>query len=92
MTAARIKEQVNRQHADIQRLIVEVSSRSHNLSDNKTATVYTLANLTPTKNGMPRTRKDSQSEPARTSDKQISALKQHVQILELRMAASEYVC
>ena len=40
---------------------------------------------------MPRTQKESQSEPARTSDKQISALRQHVQILELRMAASEYV-
>jgi myosin heavy chain 9/10/11/14 len=116
-TAARIKEQVDRQHADIRRLIVdnthkddqfrtrllrelqladeelrmEMSSRSRNLSDNKTATVYTLANLTPTKNGMTRIRKESQSEPARTSDKQISALKQHVQILELRMAASERV-
>ena len=70
---------------------MEMSSRSRNLSDNKTATVHTLANLTPTKNGMTRTRKESQPEPARTSDKQISALKQHVQIMELRMVASERV-
>jgi myosin heavy chain 9/10/11/14 len=118
VTAAHIKEQVDCQHADIRRLIVdnthkddqfrtwllrelqladeelqmEMSSCSRNLSDNKTATVYALANLTPTKNGMTRTRKESQFEPACTSDKQISALMQHVQILELRMVASEHVC
>ena len=94
MTAARIKEQVDRQHADIwctimdnthkddqfrtrllrelqladEELRMEMSSRSRNLSDNKTATVYTLVNLTPTKNGMTRTRKESQPGPARTPD------------------------
>ena len=71
---------------------MEMSSCSHNLLDNKTATVYTLVNFTPTKNGMTRTRKESQPEPAHMPDKQISALKQHVQILELKMAASECVC
>lgn len=116
-TAARIKEQVDRQHAEIRRLIMddspkddqfrsrllrelqladeelrmEMSSRSRELSGNKTATVYTLANVTPTKNGAPRTRRESQPEPARAFDKQVTALKQQVQVLELRMAASERV-
>jgi myosin protein heavy chain len=70
---------------------MEMSSRSRNLSENKTATVYTLANLTPTKNGVTRARKESHPEPARTTDKQVTALKQQVQVLELRMAASERV-
>lgn len=115
--AARIKEQVDRQHTDIRRLIMsdghkdehfqkrllrelqladeelqmEMSSRSRNLPGNKTATVYTLSNVTPTKNGAPRSRKSSQPEPPRTSDGQVAALQQHVQILELRMTASERV-
>jgi len=117
VTAARIKEQVDRQHADIRRLIMddspkddqfrsrllrelqladeelqmEMSSRSRNLPGNKTATLYTMSNLTPTKNGLIRTRKESQPESNRATDQQINALKQHVQILELRMAASERV-
>ena len=115
--AARIKEQVDRQHTDIRHLIMsdghkdehfqkrllrelqladeelqmEMSSRSRNLPGNRTATVYTLSNVIPTKNGAPRSRKSSQSTPPRTSDGQVTALQQHVQILELRMTASERV-
>lgn len=115
--AARIKEQVDRQHTDIRRLIMsdghkdeqfqkrllrelqladeelqmEMSSRSRNLPGNKTATVYTLSNVTPTKNGTPRSRKSSQPTIPRTSDSQVTALQQHVQILELRIVASERV-
>ena len=72
-------------------LRMEMSSRSRNLPGNKTATLYTVSNLTPTKNGVTRTRKESQPEPTRTSDKEVTVLKQHVQVLELRMAASERV-
>ena len=115
--AARIKEQVDRQHTDIRRLIMsdghkdeqfqkrllrelqladeelqmEMSSRSRNLPGNKTATVYTLSNVTPTKNGTPRSRKSSQPTIPRTSDSQVTALQQYVQILELRIVASERV-
>jgi myosin protein heavy chain len=117
VTAARLKEQVDRQHAELRRLIMddspkddqfrsrllrelqladeelrmEMSSRSRNLPGNKTATLYTLENLTPTKNGATRTRKESQPDQARAADKQVNALKQQVQVLELRMAASERV-
>lgn len=117
VTAARIKEQVDRQHADIRRLIMsdghkdeqfrtrllrelqladeelqmEMSSRSRNLPGGKTATMYTLSNVTPTKNGVPRTRKESQPDLPRASDSQVAALKQQVQVLELRMTASERV-
>lgn len=117
ITAARIKEQVDRQHADIRRLItndgskdeqfrtrllrelqladeelqMEMSSRSRNLRGNKTATLYTIPNITPTKNGVTRIRKDSQPETPRSSDRQVDALKQHVQVLELRMVASDRV-
>jgi myosin protein heavy chain len=72
-------------------LRMEMSSRSRNLPGNKTTKLYTVSNLTPTKNGVTRTRQESQPEPTRTSDKEVTVLKQHVQVLEPRMAASERV-
>jgi len=72
-------------------LRMEMSSRSRNLPGNKTTKLYTVSNLTSTKNGVTRTRKESQPEPTRTSDKEVTVLKQHVQVLERRMAASERV-
>jgi myosin protein heavy chain len=117
VTAARIKGQVDCQHAHIRRLImddspkddhfrswllrelqladeelrIEISSRFRNLPGNKTAALHTVSNLTPMKNGVTQTRKESQPEPIRTSDKEVTVLKQHVQLLELGMAASECV-
>jgi myosin heavy chain 9/10/11/14 len=62
-----------------------------------TTEVKTYGNVTPSKrasadvNGMLRARKDSQAEPPRTPDRQVSALQQQVQVLELRMMASDRV-
>lgn len=63
----------------------------------KTADIRTYGNITPSKrasaeaNGILRMRRDSQAETPRTPDRQISALQQQVQVLELRMMASDRV-
>jgi len=62
----------------------------------KSSEVRTYANLTPTKrasdvNGLLRVRKESQSEPPRTPDRQVTVLRQQVEALELRMVASDRV-
>jgi myosin protein heavy chain len=119
--AARIKDQVDRQHADIRRLIMnndpaddtfrsrllrelqvadehlerEMSTRSRHMRSSNASEFRTAANATPIKrhtaNAGQRLRKGSQVEPPRTPDRQVTALKQHVQILELQMAASDRV-
>jgi myosin protein heavy chain len=118
-TASRIKEYVDRQHAEIRRLIMssgpkDESFRSRLLKELQIADeemerefmtrgqvrgssdVRTLANVTPQRrsshvNGTPRTRKDSQPESLRSQDKQANALRQQLQILELKMIASDRV-
>ncbi|KIJ56408.1 hypothetical protein M422DRAFT_150276 [Sphaerobolus stellatus SS14] len=63
----------------------------------KSTELRTYANVTPTKqrssdaNGLFRLRKDSKAEQPRTPDRQVTALKQQVEVLELRMLASERV-
>lgn len=71
----------------------EMLNKSQVQRPNNTGTTYSMANLTPKKNGLGRVRKDSQPEPPRTPDKnaQVNALKQEVQLLELQMAASTRV-
>jgi len=120
-TAERIKQRIDKQHAEMRRLIAsggpkddafrsrllrelqlvdedlerELSSR--NATPRKAAEIRTYGNVTPSKrgaadaNGMLRMRKDSQAEPPRTPDRQVSALQQQVQVLELRMVASDRV-
>ncbi|KAF8514982.1 nonmuscle myosin heavy chain b [Gautieria morchelliformis] len=73
----------------------EMSARS--AAPRPTTEVRTYGNITPSKrasadvNGMLRMRKDSQPESPRTPDRQVSALQQQVQVLELRMMASDRV-
>lgn len=123
VTATKIREQVERQHAEIRRLIMsngsdhepfrarllqelqlaenamekELSSRSQRHSNNN-SDIQTLADSPQRKripsgsNGIMRTRKDSShSESPRKNDGQVNALKQQVQVLELKMAASDRV-
>ena len=118
-TVARVKEHVDRQHAEIRRLIMssgpnddtfrnrllrelqltedemekELSSRSRQLRAAHTGPDRTLANTTPTKrassgpNGILRSHGDS---PRKTNG-QVAVLQQQVQVLELKMAASDRV-
>ena len=117
-TATRIREQINRQHAEIRRLIMtsgpkDESFRTRLLKELQLADeemeqefatrgqirdtgMRSLANVTPQKrnpqtNGSSRSRRDSQPEPSKTSDKQATVLRQQLQVLELRMAASDRV-
>ena len=75
----------------------EMQGRSQTLRPNSTGGTYTMANVTPKKNGIGRVRKESQPEPPRTPDRhaqvntQVNALKQEVQLLEIQMAASTRV-
>ena len=122
LTAAKIRERVEHQHAEIRQLVMtngpvdatfqarllrelqladdelekEMSSRSQQLRPNKTNDFRSLANVTPSKrhpdsSALERVRRESHSESPRTPDRQVSALKQHVQVLEIQMAASERV-
>ena len=117
-TAARIKEQIDRQHAEIRRLIMTNGPKDESfrtrllkelqLADEEMEREFTargqirdagarsLANVTPQKrtpqtNGSSRSRRDSQPEPSKTSDKQANVLRQQLQVLELRMVASDRV-
>ena len=117
-TATRIKEQIDRQHAEIRRLIMTSGPKDESfrtrllkelqLADEEMEREFTtrgqirdtgvrsLANVTPQKrssqtNGSSRSRRDSQPEPPKTSDKQATVLRQQLQVLELRMAASDRV-
>lgn len=116
-TAAKIRERIERQHAEIRQLVMtsgsadsgfqsrllhelqraddelekEMSSRT-NAHRSKPNNSQVMANATPSKRGaestsLPRTRKESQS----GQERQVAALKQQVQVLEIQMAASERV-
>ncbi|KAG6866166.1 hypothetical protein C0991_008120 [Blastosporella zonata] len=114
VTSAKIKSQVERQHAEIRQLIMsngssdgdfqtrllyelqladdalvkEMSARARGMRSSG-AHESPMANRTPTKRrSRSRGAKDS---PRRTPDKQVAALKQQVQVLEIQMAASERV-
>ncbi len=121
-TAAKIRENIERQHAEIRRLVMQSAPRDgdfqnrllqelknvDNMLERETTSrktprrsnandLQTLANLTPTKSKPPGTAPntphiDREAQQARAdSDRQVAALKQHVQVLELQMAASERV-
>ncbi|TFY78541.1 hypothetical protein EWM64_g5472 [Hericium alpestre] len=121
-TASKIKEHIDRQHAEIRRLIMsgnvnddsfrnrllrelqlteeelekDLSSRSTPRTPRRGSDARTLANVTPTKrtshgtNGVLRAR-TAQVDSPRKSDGQIAALKQQMQVLEIKMAASDRV-
>lgn len=73
----------------------EMSAR--HATPRKASEMRSYNNVTPSKrasaeaNGILRMRRDSQAEPPRTPDRQVSALQQQVQVLELRMMASDRV-
>jgi myosin protein heavy chain len=119
VAAIRIKEQIDRHHAELRNLIEssgstddafrsrllrelqhadqqfakEMSSRSHP-RDRQGSEVHTMANAAPRKSPTdvtPRSRRTSQHERPRNLDQQVNALKTQVQVLELRMAASDRV-
>ena len=114
-TVARIQERIDRQHAEIRRMILADSPQDVGLRDAvlrelqsaeqaskellsrnpRESSARTLANIHPEKrtslstNGVVRPRNEAPSAPSpRKSDAQVAALKQQVQVLELRMAAS----
>ncbi|KAK0188801.1 hypothetical protein F5146DRAFT_680611 [Armillaria mellea] len=69
----------------------EMSLRSRNVSSNSAGDVHNIANITPRK-GVHRPRNDSHPDGAHSStDRQVNALKQQVQFLEIQMVASERV-
>ncbi|KAF5353873.1 hypothetical protein D9756_007302 [Leucocoprinus leucothites] len=121
-TAAKIRENIERQHAEIRRLVMQNGPRDSDfqnrlLQELKAADsvleremnrktprrsgaheLQTLSNLsTPTKNKSPPSAPttpsvDREAQQARAnSDRQVTVLKQHVQVLELQMAASDRV-
>jgi len=120
-TIARIRENIERQHAEIRRLVMQGAPRDEDFQnrllkelkkvdgileremDRKTPRrsevqePRDLANYTPTKNrsstGAPSSPVvDREAQQARaSSNQQVAELKQHVQVLELQMAASDRV-
>lgn len=114
-TVVRIQERIDRQHAEIRRMILadgpqdvrrdnvlrelqsaEQASKELSPSNLGGSGARALANVRPDKrtsiNGAVRPRNEARSAPSpRKSDVQVAALKQQVQVLELRMAASERV-
>jgi myosin heavy chain 9/10/11/14 len=115
-TVAQIQERIDRQHADIRRMILadgpqdvrfrdavlrelqsaEQASKELSPSNPGGSGARALADVQPDKrtsiNGAVRPRNEARSAPSpRKSDVQVAALKQQVQVLELRMAASERV-
>ncbi|GLB41100.1 putative TRAFAC class myosin-kinesin ATPase superfamily, myosin family protein [Lyophyllum shimeji] len=120
LTIAKIKDRVERQHAEIRQLIMngaptdkdfqarllhelqladsalekEMSVRARGMRSSGAHELRTMANLTPTKrvsHANLRNGTDQGSPSPRPPDKQVAALKQQVQVLELQMAASERV-
>jgi myosin protein heavy chain len=74
----------------------EMSSRSLKLRSSNANELHTMANVTPTKRNLDsksgsRGGKDLPPGTPRASDKQVTALKQQVQVLEIQMAASDRV-
>lgn len=120
-SAARLRERVDRQHAEIRHLVMnsgpvdstfqsrllhelqliddalekELPLRSnHNqLRSSSTNDFRTMANLSPSKrdSNSIHSPKDSSHDPSRASERQLTALRQHVQVLEIQIAASERV-
>jgi myosin heavy chain 9/10/11/14 len=116
-TAARIREHMDRQHAEIRRLILSPGPHDDQFRDkllrelqfseeqiekelrsrSRSSGAHVLSNVTPNKrtsmNGSVRARVESlNSMPSpRKSEVQVSTLKQQVQVLELKMAASDRV-
>jgi myosin heavy chain 9/10/11/14 len=114
--AARIQDRIDRQHAEIRRMILSddpqdgrlreailrelqsAEQASREMRNHPVSDARTLANVQPAKrtslgpNGAvrPRDERSSAASP-RKSDAQVAALKQQVQVLELRMAASQRV-
>ena len=116
-TVSRIQERIDRQHAEIRRMILADSPKDVQLRDavlrelqsaeqaskellprNRGGSSTRMSNVHPEKrtslstNGTVRSRNEAPSAPSpRKSDVQVAALKQQVQVLELRMAASQRV-
>ena len=117
-TVARIQEHIDRQHAEIRRMILTDSPNDARLRDavlrelqsaeqaskelstrnpggpeaRKLANVHPEKRVTFSTNGAVRPRNEAPSVPSpRKSDAQVAALKQQVQVLELRMVASQRV-
>ena len=117
-TVIRIRERIDRQHAEIRRMILADSPQDIRLRDAvlrelqsaeqlskelsprhpEGSSARTLANTHPEKqtshsiNGTVRSRHETPSTASpRKSDVQVTALKQQVQVLELRMVASQRV-
>jgi myosin protein heavy chain len=121
-TAAKIREQVAHQHAELRHLVMtsgpadeefqarllrelqlvddtlerEMSSRSQKLRSSNAKEPHTTVNATPIQRNFDskpgsRVSKDISPGTPRPPDKQVAALKQQVQVLEIQMAASERV-
>jgi len=113
---ARIKEHVDRHHAELRQLIMngpaddtlrnqllrELQSSENvleeaivnpkRLTGDKNNEIGTFSNITPTKFvGAQRVRRESRTKSPSSSDGKVGALKQHIQVLELQMAASDRV-
>lgn len=116
VTAARIRERVERQHAEIRQLVMtsgpgdssfqsrllrelqltdeelekEMSSRIQHSRRSEANDLVTLANNVAKRPRESTNNSQAHNQP-RTTDKQVTALKQQVQVLEIQMAASERV-
>lgn len=120
-TAVKVREGIERQHAEIRQLIMnshpgdgdfqarllhelqhadnvlekEMSSRSRNLRSSNAQELHSLATVTPSKrsteNKTVSSRSGKEGDSSRGPDRQVAALKQQVQVLEVQMAASERV-
>ncbi|KAF8958407.1 myosin II heavy chain [Flammula alnicola] len=121
-TSSKIRDQIERQHADIRQLVLasspadpafhskllrqfqlaeealqkELSVRPKNPRLSGANELQPMSNTsTPSRKSLkaPRTslQPDAQADPSRTSDRQVAALKQQLQLLEIQMAASERV-
>jgi myosin heavy chain 9/10/11/14 len=120
ITTAKIRERVERQHAELRRLVMangpadeefqarflrelqladdllerEMSSRSQKFNSSNANELRTMANITPIRKHLDSSSRGSKDDPPatpRAPDKQVAALKQQVQVLEIQMAASERV-
>lgn len=120
VTSAKIKDRVEKQHAEIRQLIMsngssdgdfhtkllfelqladdalakEMSARAKGMRSSGAHELQTMSSLTPTKralNANSDRAKNAASPSTHSSDKQVKALKQQVQVLEIQMVASERV-
>ncbi|KAG6810596.1 hypothetical protein H0H92_011180 [Tricholoma furcatifolium] len=115
-TSAKVKERVEKQHAEIRHLIMnnassdgdfqtrllyelqladdalvkEMSARAREMRSSGAHDLHSRVSLTPKKRAS-NAKKEPASPSTRPSDKQVAALKQQVQVLEIQMVASERV-